>query len=100
VLLLFTGSFEQVLLYAGIVLQLMGTLTVGASLLVKSKDKLFKAPGTPTLPILFLVFSFVTIIYTVYERPVDSLIGLSIIVIGALLYLIDEKINPNVNLSN
>jgi APA family basic amino acid/polyamine antiporter len=49
ILLLFTGSFEQVLLYAGIVLQLMGTLTVAASLVVKQEQKSFKAPGTPVL---------------------------------------------------
>jgi basic amino acid/polyamine antiporter, APA family len=92
--LLFTGSFEQVLLYAGIVLQLMGSITVASSFMVKSQDKIFKAPGTPILPILFLIFSCATIIYTFYERPVDSLIGFSVIIVGVLLYCFDKKVHP------
>jgi APA family basic amino acid/polyamine antiporter len=91
ILLLFSGSFEQVLLYAGIVLQLMGALTVAASLAVKKDEKAFKAPFTPGLQIVFLIFSGWTIVYTVYERPFDSLIGFAIMAVGVLLYFFDKK---------
>jgi APA family basic amino acid/polyamine antiporter len=99
ILLVFTGSFEQILLYAGLVLQLMGTLTIGGALLIKTSAGTFKAPARPWLHLIYLVFSGWIIMYTIYERPFESLIGLSVIALGLILYLFDRNVGVNQNRS-
>lgn len=89
-LLMFSGSFETVLLYAGFVLQLMGTMTIGASLLVKSTEG-FKSPFKPWLQILYMIFSFWIMAFMLYDRPKESLFGLGIIAVGFVVYLFDQK---------
>lgn len=89
-LLMFSGSFETVLLYAGFVLQLMGTMTIGASLLVKSNDG-FRSPFKPWLQILYIIFSLWVMAFMLYDRPKESLLGLGIIGVGFILYLFDRK---------
>jgi len=69
ILLALTGSFEKILLYAGFVLQLM-----------------YK----PLLQIIFLLFNAWVLIFTIIERPVESLIGIGIILAGAVIYYFDS----------
>ena len=92
ILLLLSGSFEQILLYASFVLQLMGTLTIAASLTVKPQPGNFRAPLRPLLPIIYTIFSIWILGYTLYERPIESLIGLALMSAGAILYLIDKRL--------
>lgn len=89
-LLMFSGSFETVLLYAGFVLQLMGTMTIGASLLVKDTEG-FRSPLRPWLQILYMIFSLWVMGFMLYDRPKESLFGLGIIAVGFIVYLFDQK---------
>lgn len=91
VILALTGSFENILLYAGFVLQLMSSLTVATSLFIKSKDPaMFRSPFKPLLQIIFLAFNLWILIFTLIDRPLESLIGLGILAIGALIYVFDK----------
>jgi APA family basic amino acid/polyamine antiporter len=91
IVLTLTGSFEKVLLYAGFVLQLMATLTVSTSLFIKTRQPgSFKSPLKPILQIIFLVFNTGVLIFTLIDRPVESLIGLGILGIGGIIYLFDK----------
>lgn len=90
IVLTLSGSFEKVLLYAGFVLQLMATLTVATSLFLKKKEGVFISPFKPILQIIFLLFNTGVLIFTLIGRPVESLIGLGILAIGALIYLFDK----------
>ncbi len=83
-----TGSFEQVLLYAGFVLQLMGTLTIASLLFVKRKPGTFKSPLRPYLQILYILFSIWVLGFMLYGRPMESLIGLGIIAVGGITYFL------------
>ena len=96
ILLTLTGSFEKVLLYAGFVLQLMASLTVASSLFIKDK-KLgsFKSPFKPLLQIIFLLFNAWVLIFTMIERPVESLVGIGILLVGLLIYYFDKPHQPN-----
>lgn len=92
ILLTVSGSFEKVLFYAGFVLQVMSTLTIAASLfLKKTNDKtVYKSPFKPVLQILFLLFSLAVLVFTFYDRPTASLVGLSILAAGIVLYYFDK----------
>jgi basic amino acid/polyamine antiporter, APA family len=94
-LLTLTNAFQSLNLYAGFVLQLMGTLTVATSLFIKTKQGNFKSPFKPFLQILFLVFSIAVLIFTAYDKPTETGIGLGILAIGVLLYFLDTKLTRN-----
>ena len=91
ILLALTGSFEKILLYAGFVLQLMASLTVATSLFIRNRQTgTFISPFKPLLQIIFLLFNTWVLIFTMIERPVESLIGVGIILTGAVIYLFDK----------
>ena len=86
ILLTLTGSFEKVLLYAGFVLQLMASLTVAASLFIKDKQPdSFRSPFKPVLQIIFLLFNGWVLIFTMIERPIESMIGFGILAVGLII---------------
>jgi len=89
--LFLTGSFEQVMLYAGFVLQLMGTITVFSSLRLK-KSIGFKTPWKPWLQWIYVVFSSGVMIYIFRDRPWESFAGLGILGVGMILFLFDKKV--------
>jgi APA family basic amino acid/polyamine antiporter len=86
-----TGTFEQVLLYASFVLQLMGTLTVASLMWVKRKAGTFKSPFRPYLQIIYIIFSIWVLGYMLIDKPMESLIGLGIVAFGAVTYFIRPK---------
>ena len=89
-----TGSFERILLYAGFVLQLMASLTVATSLFLKSKNSTtFKSPFKPLLQIIFLIFNGWVLVFTLIDRPLDSFIGLGVLLIGGIIYYFDKPIS-------
>ncbi|WP_297334947.1 amino acid permease [Algoriphagus sp.] len=89
-ILFLSGSFEQIMLYAGFVLQLMGTITIFASLKIQNPEG-FITPWKPIPQILYLISSLVISGYLIYERPLESLAGLGLLAIGFLLFLVDKK---------
>jgi len=93
IVLTLNGSFEKVLLYAGFVLQLMASLTVATSLFLKNKKPgSFTSPFKPVLQIIFLIFNGWVLIFTMIDRPVESLIGLGILSAGAVIYYFDTPV--------
>jgi len=79
-----SGSFEQILIYAGFVLQLMSALTVATSLFVKTRKDEFRTPLKPLPQILFLVFSAWVLVFTAIDKPLESIIGIAIVLAGLL----------------
>ncbi len=90
IILTVTGTFEQILLYTGFILQLMGTLAVASVLFVK-KSSGFRSPGYPYVQYLFIGFSGWILTYTLYDRPTESLIGLGIIAAGLVTYFFSRS---------
>ncbi|QYH38689.1 amino acid permease [Algoriphagus sp. NBT04N3] len=89
-ILFLSGSFEQVMIYAGFILQIMGTITVYSSLKV-SKSKGFRSPFKPLLQYCYIVFSLFVSGYIFWEKPKESLAGLILILAGLILYKVDKK---------
>ena len=91
IVLALTGSFERILLYAGFVLQLMASLTVATSLFMPARiPGSFRSPFKPVLQIIFLLFNTWVLIFTIVDRPVESLIGIGILLAGAVIYYFDK----------
>jgi len=87
-LLTLTGTFEQVMIYAGFVLQLMSTLTISSIFFIDKKPNTFKGPFGHKLQVFYILFSIVVLSYLLYERPVESLIGLSILLVGGITFFL------------
>ena len=90
IILTLTGSFEEVLLYASFVLQLMGMLTVASIFWLKGRKGAYRSPLKPFLQIVFIIFSLWALIYMLRERPKESLIGLLFVFSGWITYLISN----------
>ena len=86
-----TGSFEQIMLYAGFVLQLMSTVTVFSSLKIK-QELGFKTPLKPLLQLIYIGFSLALMLYLLMDRPLESLAGIGILLLGIGIYALDKKI--------
>jgi APA family basic amino acid/polyamine antiporter len=90
--LFITGSFEQIMLYAGFILQLMSTVTVYSSLKIKKQEG-FKTPFKPLPQLIYLGFSIALMGYLLVDRPVESLAGIGILILGWVVYAFDKKIS-------
>lgn len=88
-----SGKFEQVLLYAGFVLQVMAMLTVATSLVIKNPEAgVFRSPLKPLLQIIFLAFNMAVLVFTFISRPLESLIGIGILAVGVVIYFFDKPV--------
>lgn len=93
VLLILMGTFEQILLYCGFILQISSALCVfGAFRLRKLKSDLpYHNPFHPIFPIIFTMISILIVGFMVVEKPFESLIGISNLVVGLATYFISKK---------
>jgi len=93
ILLILTGSFEQVLLYSGFVLQLFGALAVGAVFLIRKRGRYveaFKSPFYPIPQIVFTLLSVWVLTYLLYNQPLETGFGMLNLAIGCLLYFANK----------
>ncbi len=95
-ILVVTGTFQQVLIYSGFVLQLFAALTVAAVFRVRRKPPVpngFRSPFFPIPQLLFLGMSLWVLLYLLVAQPLESAIGLLNVVIGMLVFKMDSR-NP------
>jgi APA family basic amino acid/polyamine antiporter len=91
-LLLITGTFEQILIYCGVLLTASTTLTVFGVFIVRKKKAAFpetngyKSPFFPLFQILFLTLSLWMIVFAFMHNTLETILGLSNILIGLLSY--------------
>ena len=90
VVLTLTGTFEQIVIYAGFVLQLNVTLVVASVLFLNKRPDTFQSPFYPYAQYLFIGFSLWILAYTLYDKPLESLIGLGIIGVGLITYFFNK----------
>ena len=98
-LLILTQSFESVLEYIQFSLTLSSFLTVlGVVVLRYTQPKLerpYRTWGYPLTPFIFLGVTLFMMIYLVIERPVQSLAGLTTLLIGLLIFGISARRNAH-----
>lgn len=86
-LLIISGTFDQLtdmLVFAAFVFYGLGAIAV---IRLKMTGKLQLTFGYPAVPLLFLLCCIVIVANAVYSRPIESLTGLGLIILGVPLYL-------------
>ncbi len=93
--LLFSATFEAVLIYIQFTLILSSLLTVlGVFYLRRTEPDLprpYKTWGYPVTPLLFVAISVVTMGHTLVTRPWESLAGLATVLAGLPIYWLSPR---------
>jgi basic amino acid/polyamine antiporter, APA family len=88
--LLWTGSFESILIYTGVGLALFSMLSVSSIYVLRRTHpdlpRPFRTPGYPFVPAIFLAASAILTIAAFVERPWVSLYSLLSILAGIPVY--------------
>jgi APA family basic amino acid/polyamine antiporter len=88
--LLWSASFEHILVYSGVGLAVFSMLTVAAVYVLRRRrpdfPRPFRTPGYPFVPAVYLVGTGVLTAAVFYERPLVSLISLLSIAAGVPVY--------------
>ena len=89
-LLILSGTFEQLLVYSGLVLALFMALSL--STIFRLRDMLlnparaYHAPLYPFLPAALVAGAFSLVFYSLMQRPIESLYGAATVLSGLPLY--------------
>lgn len=99
-LLLLTGTFEQIMIYCGILLTASSLMTVlGVFKLRKQKQnqqiKGFKSPLFPLFQIVFILLSVWMITYAFINNPFETILGMSNLLIGTGTYFWSKKLKKS-----
>jgi len=90
-----TATFEQVLLYAGFVLNLFTFLTVLGLFILRWRQpdlpRPYRAWGYPVTPLLFLGLSAWTLWFIIHDKPTESLYGVLTVLAGLILYFLSRR---------
>ena len=91
-LLLWTGSFENLIVFAGVGLSIFSLLVVSSIFVLRWKrpgmDRPFRTPGYPATPAVFLLVTSVLTAATAHEHPRVSMYAVLSIVAGVPFYYI------------
>ena len=84
--LLWTASFEAILLYAGVGLAIFSMLTVAAVFVLRVRrpdlPRPFRVPGYPVVPAVYLLGTGIRTAAVAWERPVVAALSLATIIVG------------------
>ena len=94
VVLVLSGTFEQVLTYMGFALGIFPLLTVlGVWRLRRREPGALRLLGFPVTQIIYLMSGFLILILSFLERPAESSVALLTVIIGIPAYYIFKKSN-------
>jgi APA family basic amino acid/polyamine antiporter len=88
--MVFTATFDKLLIYIGFTLSLCAMLTVAGMILLRRRQphvkRDYKTLGYPVTPLLFILGNAWIVYFTIVSRPVTSLFGMGTIALGLLFY--------------
>jgi APA family basic amino acid/polyamine antiporter len=94
IVIILTGEFEQIFIYASFLLQILSTIAVATVFTIPSlKRQIFKGKYFWIFPAVFLIFGVYICYFTFVAHPKESLVGLSTIVLGLIAYSFDTKLS-------
>ncbi|WP_236979140.1 APC family permease [Membranihabitans maritimus] len=99
-LLITTGTFEQILIYCGILLTISSMTTVLGVFKLRYQRKdtpsdRYKSPLFPFFQIVFIILSLWMIIYAFINSPYEIIVGFLNILLGFITYLLSERLYNN-----
>ncbi len=94
IVIILTGEFEQIFIYASFLLQILSTIAVATVFTIPSlKRHIFRGKYFWIFPVVFLAFGMYICYFTFVAHPKESIIGLSTIVLGLIAYSFDTKLS-------
>jgi len=99
--LIWSSTFEQIMTLIGFTLSLFTIMSVTGVFILRWKMKknggdLYQTFGYPFVPLFFILIEGCMMVYVFVNRPVQSLIGLGITLVGLLIYFALIKSSNNV----
>jgi len=95
-ILVFTGTFEQVLIYSGFVLQLFAAIAVLGVFVMRRKNggvtNGYRSPLYPVPQLIFLLLSGWVLVYLFVAQPIESCLGLLNLLVGFVIYKFDKNV--------
>ena len=92
IVLLWSGRFEQLVVYTGVGLALFSLLTIGSVFILRVRrpdlHRPFRVPFYPVIPAIYLVATAILSTAAFVERPVESCLSLASILLGIPVYLV------------
>ena len=101
--LIWTSTFEQIMTLIGFTLSLFTIMSVTGVFVLRYKMKkngenFYHTFGYPFVPIFFILVEGCMMVYVFFNRPVQSLIGIGITLVGLIVYFLLKKSKKNVGL--
>ena len=94
-LLILSGTFEQLLVYSGLVLALFIALSFSTIFFLHRGPfdgaQVYRAPFYPFLPATLVAVTLLMVLYSLIQRPVEAVYGVATVLSGVPLYLIWRK---------
>jgi APA family basic amino acid/polyamine antiporter len=88
--LLWTASFEKLLVYSGLGLAVFSMLTVSAVFVLRRRRpdlaRPFRTPGYPLVPLFYLVATGILVVAVLRERPVEGWAAVVTVLVGIPVY--------------
>jgi APA family basic amino acid/polyamine antiporter len=88
-LLIVTGTFEQLIVYSGVVLSLFMAVTLSTVFRLRQSDPCgggYRAPGYPLLPSILILSALAMVVAGLAQRPKESLFGAVTVLSGIPVY--------------
>lgn len=94
--LLISGTFEQIMVYCGILLSFSSMLVVAGTFVLRYREKDkelegYRSPLFPFFQIFYIAVSVWMISFAFMNNPEESLLGLINVVVGLMTYWLDRK---------
>jgi basic amino acid/polyamine antiporter, APA family len=94
IVMVLSGTFEQVLTYMGFALGVFPLLTVFGVFTLRKKDPgALRLPGFPVTQILYLVAGLLILVLSYFEKPLESSIAVATVLIGIPAYFLFRRAN-------
>lgn len=91
-LFLWSATFDALLTWIGFTLSICTAATVAALIVLRKREgKSLAVPGYPVVPWLFLAGVVAMTVFTVLQRPMESLVGLATIAAGLAAWKIRKR---------
>jgi APA family basic amino acid/polyamine antiporter len=99
--LIWTSSFEQIMTLIGFTLSMFTIMAVTGVFVLRYKmkkngDNFYHTFGYPLIPLFFILIEGCMMVYVFFNRPVQSLIGIGITLVGLIVYFLLIKSKKNV----
>lgn len=96
IIIVLSGTLEQILTYMGFSLGIFPILTVaGVFKLRRSDISVLKLPGFPVVQIIYILFGTSMLVLAFLERTVESSIAILTVLVGVPVYFIFKRIYQN-----